>query len=329
MKSTIKSVAVLILMLPLIVAQRIASILGLSHFIMGGAFDKLLVNKTVSHTSAGDITFHTPNWLTVYRAKTLLQKEPETIAWLNSFEPHAIFWDVGANVGVYSLYAATRHRGLKVYAFEPSIENTYLLNRNISENGLSQQITAVPVALSNANGPNLFRHQKVQFGGALNSFGVDYSHDGKPAKFTNSYTVFGFRADDVGRILGIGNPNYLKVDVDGIEHLIAEGAREILSSPALHSVLIELNSEFHSQYGEVKNILAECGLSLVKRSRAEEFYDDNMSGICNHIFIRDEVSNQIDWDAFNDEAHPLSGLRLWEADSSGFPPNLHRLRSGI
>jgi hypothetical protein len=64
--------------------------------------------------------------LELWRAETLLTKEPETIAWLNYYTSKGgTFYDVGANIGVYSLYAAIKNPQLSVYAFEP-VKNNFI-----------------------------------------------------------------------------------------------------------------------------------------------------------------------------------------------------------
>src|SRR5437879_5933266 len=55
--------------------------------------------------------------LLLWRARTLFSKEPETIEWIRSFGPDDVFYDIGANVGIYSIFAGVRCR--KIYAFEP------------------------------------------------------------------------------------------------------------------------------------------------------------------------------------------------------------------
>ena len=120
----------------------------------------------------------------------------------------------------------------------------------------------------------------------INSFGVNYSHDGLPAEFIHQYRVIGLRADDVPKIFGVPQPNYLKIDVDGIEHLIAKGAEAILSNSALKSVMIELNLNFSDQHETVSQIFSWSGLKLA------EVYTPKLSGppstaqTFNHLFIR-------------------------------------------
>ena len=55
-----------------------------------------------------------------FRIKTLFVKEPMTIEWMHSFRPDEIMLDVGANIGMYSCYAA-KIIGARVYAFEPEL----------------------------------------------------------------------------------------------------------------------------------------------------------------------------------------------------------------
>jgi len=46
-----------------------------------------------------------PNTLCEWRAKTFSSKEPETLSWIDSFVKDSIFWDIGANIGLYSIYS--------------------------------------------------------------------------------------------------------------------------------------------------------------------------------------------------------------------------------
>lgn len=105
-------------------------------------------------TDAGVIRFWCHGKLPEWRARTLLTKEPETIRWIDGFSPGDTFWDIGANVGVYSLYAAKR--GARVLSFEPSPGNYYLLSRNIEINALDEAIAAYCIAFASASGLDTF-----------------------------------------------------------------------------------------------------------------------------------------------------------------------------
>ena len=65
------------------------------------------------------LVFDTPSPLAQWRGRTHLTKEPETIAWIDGFNEGDVFYDIGANIGVYSLYAAFKKK-TQVFAFEPS-----------------------------------------------------------------------------------------------------------------------------------------------------------------------------------------------------------------
>ena len=61
-----------------------------------------------------NLLFFTPNDLCEMRVETLFTKEPETIKWIDNFsvKSNSIFWDIGANIGLYSIYAAAKHKKL-------------------------------------------------------------------------------------------------------------------------------------------------------------------------------------------------------------------------
>jgi hypothetical protein len=67
-----------------------------------------LPRQIAVETKYGILQFYCPSETSLWRAETLLTKEPETIEWIETFNEESVFWDVGANIGVYSLYAAAR-----------------------------------------------------------------------------------------------------------------------------------------------------------------------------------------------------------------------------
>ena len=162
-------------------------------------FKEFLDKKVIqSKQSAKKITFFTPNELIKWRVDTITDKEPETIEWINGFENDSIFWDIGSNIGLYSIYAAIKKDGIKVCSFEPSTSNLRTLSRNISINNLQQKINIIPFAISDLeNKFLLLREKNFTEGGALNAFGVDYDYSGKKFDFSNSYITFGTNLDSL------------------------------------------------------------------------------------------------------------------------------------
>ena len=86
------------------------------------------------------------NSLTNFRNKTVFTKEPETLKFISNFKRNSIFWDIGANIGLYSCFAA-KLMNCKVYAFEPSYFNLEVLVRNINKNELEKKITVIPLSV--------------------------------------------------------------------------------------------------------------------------------------------------------------------------------------
>ena len=109
-------------------------------------------------------------------------KEPETLDWINSFENNekTVFWDIGANIGLYSIYNALKNDKSITYAFEPSTSNLRVLSRNISINNLEQKIKIFTNPLTNKSNEFLLMQENDFYeGGALNTFGENFNFEGK------------------------------------------------------------------------------------------------------------------------------------------------------
>lgn len=217
--------------------------------------------KTVVHDNV-QMLFTAPNWLCRYRIASFSTKEPGTLSWLEGIPSDGVLWDVGANIGLYSIYPAKRN-GVRVFAFEPSVFNMELLARNIFLNNLQRLITIVPTALCEATGPNLFRMSSTQWGGALSSFGQDFDQHGDKLNSVFEYQIMGMAMDQAVSQLGIPAPQFIKIDVDGIEHFILRGGLETLKK--VESVMIEIDDCFKEQAEETACILRSAGLKLYRK----------------------------------------------------------------
>ena len=233
------------------------------------------------------ITFFIPNQLVNWRVDTFFLKEPETLEWIDGFktEEKIIFWDIGSNIGLYSIYASLKHKNAKIISFEPSTSNLRILSRNISINSLEDKITICQLPLND----NSFKFEKMNESNFLegfseNTFGKEMNFEGKKMIVKNNYNILGTSIDHLVTKDILSCPNYIKIDVDGIEHLILNGAKNTLCDKRLKSVLVELNENFNEQYTSVMKIMENSNFKLKTKSHAEEFYKGNQSKIYNFIF---------------------------------------------
>ena len=244
--------------------------------------------KSLTHRTTS-LTFAVPNQLNHYRVDSFSTKEPETLEWIDGFPRGSVVWDIGANVGLYSCYSA-KARDCKVFAFEPSVFNLELLARNIFLNGLTRSVVIVPLPLSDKLAFNTLNMTSTEWGGALSTFGKDYGWDGRKLQQVFEFQTVGVSADDAVRFLSLPQPNYIKIDVDGIEHLILKGAKDVLSR--VDGVLIEVNDGFSEQADQCKKLLLQAGLGLKEKRHAEMFDSaDSFGGgkVWNQIWIRTQL----------------------------------------
>jgi FkbM family methyltransferase len=185
-------------------------------------------------------------------------KEPFTVAWIHEHVGAGdVLYDIGANVGVYSLVAAKNSRGgARVFSFEPSYMTVASLCANIMLNGLGDRVTPLPLALSDATGMTILSLRDVEPGAGRHTLGPDAPDEG-PAVYRQP--VLMFRLDDLVDSFGLPLPNHIKLDVDGGELAVLEGARQTLSSPALQSMLVEVSTSLSAT---VIELLEGCGLHL-------------------------------------------------------------------
>jgi FkbM family methyltransferase len=181
-------------------------------------------------------------------------KEPWTVRWLErNLRPGDVFYDIGANVGSYSLIAAVL--GLRVIAFEPGYASYAALCDNILLNGRGDTITPLPVVLAERTGLATLGFSDVAAGAAEHTL----DPGGKAAY---RLPVLAYRLDDLVEQLGLPAPALLKVDVDGAEASVLAGAPRTLAGADLRSVLVEIERDGS---GDVVRALETAGFGVAER----------------------------------------------------------------
>lgn len=177
------------------------------------------------------------NYVTRYRNDTILTKEPETIKWIQEMDKNSIFYDVGANIGLYSIISGMLN-SKKVVAFEPSFFNLQILSKNIFKNKLAEKILIVPISLDSNISQGFFNLSTIEQGGANSSFENEQTILNKNNVL--KYNTISLTLDEFLKNFNKLKPDYLKIDVDGIESQILKGGSKVLEN--VKSVLIESNS---------------------------------------------------------------------------------------
>lgn len=225
------------------------------------------------------------NAMTEWRIKTFFTKEPATIQWIEQMDREDVFWDIGANMGGYAVWAAKR-RDMTVFAFEPESGNYALLTRNFVINNVSGE--AYCLALTKENKVGRLFTSNSDVGGSCHSFDQQIGPDLAPREGVPQGCI-GFTLDGLVNA-GLPSPNYIKIDVDGLEHEVIAGALTTLQSPALKGLCIEVSPNLE-QHKRMIVILQEAGFSYdPEQVMAAARKDGPFKGYAEHIFTRRPVA---------------------------------------
>ena len=218
-------------------------------------------------------------------ADTLFTKEPDTIEWIRGFDANDILVDIGANVGMYTIWAA-KTRGVRVFAFEPESQNFALLYRNIVLNRLFGLVTAYCAALSDEEGFSLLYLSDFQLGASCHTFGESLDHNLADRRTGITQGCVSTTLDNLVARGAVPVPHHIKIDVDGLEHKVLAGCRDTLRNSQVKSLLVEINTNL-AQHRRLAEELADMGFShsadQVERALRTE---GAFRGVGNYVFQR-------------------------------------------
>lgn len=179
-------------------------------------------------------------------------EQPIQAAFVDAIEPGAVVWDVGANIGTYSLLAA--EAGGDVVAFEPGPQARGDLVANAKLNGLDDTINATPYALADYDGEGMLLPSDRTGTRELQPHGD--TGDAVPVR--------------AGDSLGVDAPDVVKIDVEGVEAEVIDGMTEALANARY--VIVEVHKH-GPEVSEVREVLAGCGFEtgVTDLTREEKF----------------------------------------------------------
>lgn len=178
------------------------------------------------------------------------RKEPYTAEWIRRFFDSGIFYDVGANIGSFSLIAAKLGKVKAVYSFEPSYTTFRTLCENIRVNRLTNRVFPFQFAVGGKTGIETFYYSSLVPGSSFHNLGGKSQYLDSAAKEALTMGLASVTLDDFVCVFKAPKPNYLKIDVDGIELDILRGMHMLLSSEDLRSMCVEYSPDNRKQLVE-------------------------------------------------------------------------------
>lgn len=207
--------------------------------------------------------------LSTWRADTFWDKEPETIAWLDYFsiERHLnidSLIDVGANIGMFSLYWLSKRSLSTCISCEPFLTNWKLLTENLDLNNFLSRTTVINSPISSKSEFGYYEISDLRPGASSFKFSAGSEIKDKSNNSAKSVTI-----DDL-----LKDTNYqhiLKIDVDGADFDVLKGAVTSLKNEAIISVLIESDEK---QQKEIEMFVSAFGFKADDRFNYLNLHSD-------------------------------------------------------
>ena len=235
----------------------------LSSRLRGGAREVPFVEDTVLVVERG-MTGATGN---IYCG---LHEYAEMGLLLHVLRPGDVFVDVGANVGSYSVLAAGVC-GAAVVAFEPVSRAYTALCRNITRNGISALVQARCEGVGRTSGPLLFTTD------------LDTCNHVVPASLAGDATI-SVGCTTLDAALAGRRPRLIKIDVEGLQHEVLEGAQAVLADDSLKALIVELSG---GRVDDVMRMLHRHGFERTVYDPASRELHEGVGPGANQTFARD------------------------------------------
>jgi FkbM family methyltransferase len=209
-----------------------------------------LVRDIVVVDGAEEYRFRCQNLREFRRCGDMFTKEPGTCDWLRqTVGAGEVFYDIGANIGVYTALAARRvGESGRVYAFEPHCGTFARLLETVAANKFEAIVRACSFALHDREGFYDFNYRST-IPGTSNSQ-LDSLATAKETLLVPDVTELKFATsvDALVQTHGFAPPDHVKIDVDGNELLILQGMRGLLgSSDRPKSLQLEMNKRYRAE----------------------------------------------------------------------------------
>jgi len=227
---------------------------------------QLVKNEIVITVGGIERSFIVESYTEFVRYYTLMNERKILEDLISELTQQDSFADIGANVGVYSVYADSQLNDNQIEAFEPHPANIQALNRNFDDNEIQARVHEC--ALANQEGEFLLEPSGEDAGEGEHALTTDKSGSGIEVD-----------VQTLDRVVTKGNasqPTVVKIDVEGAELDVIKGGRETLSSESCRLVYCEVHPDRLGDYGgsyeQLQKTLVEYGFELELISGSKDGY---------------------------------------------------------
>jgi len=220
-----------------------------------------------THTICGrTVDFLTDSYAEFQRFRNLVGERDVIQEVLRSLEPADVFYDIGANVGMYTCFVASELGADQTVAFEPHEGNANRLVENLRHNGLDAKV--VRVALSDAEGTVDLAVAGKQVG--------EGEHAIATGSATQTIEIDANRGDALIDGRDLPEPTVVKIDIEGAEFAALEGLRTTLRK-SCRLVFCEIHPRKLRDFGaaekDIHELLQSHGFETeVIHRRGEEYF---------------------------------------------------------
>jgi FkbM family methyltransferase len=194
-----------------------------------------------------------------------------------------LFFDIGANVGVYTVLASGVCKAT-TWAFEPDAETVSHLKRNIELNNLGSRVRVFECAVGQEQG-------EIAFTVGLDTVNRIASADDVNVRMT--------RLEQLDALVGDVAPSMIKVDVEGAEEGVLQGAKALLANPCLKVI-------------ELETVTLESANILSKNGFERAYYNPNSRRLHRHPIALKSTNSLFvrDWPYVQGRLEPAAGVEV-------------------
>ena len=184
-----------------------------------------------------------------------MNRETEILDEIDKLKKTDIFYDIGACEGRFSLYAASKN--IASLAFEPEKLNFTILKKNIKLNNFKKRIRAFQVAISSSQKNGVLLIGQDWPGGHWKKLKDSKHRPDLKFKIRKTQAVKIYSLDNIIKNKKLPFPNLLKIDADGSEFSILQGALNVLKSKELKTIIVEFFISRKTYASNIKSIIVK------------------------------------------------------------------------